>query len=98
MRIAGPSGIERRVHEISAAMGYAIEDRDWSFPIEFVELTDSVWADLPALFGGARHVIVLTSVGHGAWESALVNTLDPGDTGLFTVSGRFGERWSERWS
>jgi ribonuclease BN (tRNA processing enzyme) len=36
--IAGPHGIERRVHQIAAAMGYAIEDREWSFPIEYVEI------------------------------------------------------------
>ena len=36
--IAGPQGIERRVHQLAAAMGYAIEERDWSFPIEFLEL------------------------------------------------------------
>jgi ribonuclease BN (tRNA processing enzyme) len=36
--IAGPHGIERRVHQIAAAMGYAIEEREWSFPIQFVEL------------------------------------------------------------
>jgi ribonuclease BN (tRNA processing enzyme) len=36
--IAGPHGIERRVHQIAAAMGYAIEEREWTFPIEYVEL------------------------------------------------------------
>jgi ribonuclease BN (tRNA processing enzyme) len=36
--IAGPSGIEARVHALAAAMGYAIEDREWSFPIRFAEL------------------------------------------------------------
>ncbi len=38
LRIAGPHGIERRVHQLAAAMGYAIEEREWSFPIEYVEL------------------------------------------------------------
>jgi ribonuclease BN (tRNA processing enzyme) len=36
--IAGPHGIERRVHQLATAMGYAIEEREWSFPIEFIEL------------------------------------------------------------
>jgi ribonuclease BN (tRNA processing enzyme) len=36
--IAGPCGIQRRVHQIAAAMGYAIEEREWSFAIDFVEL------------------------------------------------------------
>ncbi len=38
LRVAGPPGIERRVHQLAAAMGYAIEERDWSFAIEFSEL------------------------------------------------------------
>jgi ribonuclease BN (tRNA processing enzyme) len=41
LRIAGPPGIERRVHQIAAAMGYAIEEREWTFPIEFLELDTS---------------------------------------------------------
>jgi ribonuclease BN (tRNA processing enzyme) len=36
--IAGPSGIEARVRALAAAMGYAIEDREWRFPIRFAEL------------------------------------------------------------
>ena len=38
LRIAGPPGIEARVRGLAAAMGHAIEGRDWSFPLEFVEL------------------------------------------------------------
>jgi ribonuclease BN (tRNA processing enzyme) len=38
LRVAGPQGIERRVHQLAAAMGYAIEEREWSFKIEFLEL------------------------------------------------------------
>lgn len=60
----------------------------------FVQLVDSIWADLPAILGGADKIVVLTTVGHGAWESALVNTLDPGDAVLMTRSGMFGERWA----
>ncbi len=37
LRIAGPPGIKMRVHAVAAAMGYAIEERDWSFPILFEE-------------------------------------------------------------
>ena len=38
LRIAGPPGIERRVRTLAAALGYAIEEREWSFPIRFEEL------------------------------------------------------------
>ena len=37
---------------------------------------------------------MLTTVGHGAWESALTNTLDPGDTVLIPDCGLFGRRWA----
>jgi aspartate aminotransferase-like enzyme len=36
-----------------------------------------------------------TSTGSGGMESALVNTLNPGDQVLAIVSGKFGERWAE---
>jgi ribonuclease BN (tRNA processing enzyme) len=36
--IAGPPGIERRVHQLASSLGYAIEEREWSFAIGFQEL------------------------------------------------------------
>ncbi len=36
--IAGPHGIERRVHQLASAIGYGIEERDWTFPIQFMEM------------------------------------------------------------
>jgi ribonuclease BN (tRNA processing enzyme) len=38
LRIAGPPGVEERVRRLASAMGHAIEDRNWTFPIEFHEL------------------------------------------------------------
>ena len=38
LAIAGPPGIEERVRALSTAMGYAIEEREWSFAIEYSEL------------------------------------------------------------
>jgi ribonuclease BN (tRNA processing enzyme) len=37
LRIVGPPGVEARVRELSHAMCYGIEDREWSFPIHFQE-------------------------------------------------------------
>ena len=61
---------------------------------EFVALADGIWADMPDIFGGADEIVVLTTVGHGAWESALTNTLDPGDAVLIPDCGLFGRRWA----
>lgn len=38
LRIAGPRGIEARVHALAQAMGYSLTEREWSFPIRFQEL------------------------------------------------------------
>ncbi len=84
----GPTNIPDRVLE--AFRRPAI---DFADP-EFVALADSIWAELPAVFGGADEIVVLTAVGHGAWESALTNTLDPGDTVLIPDCGMFGRRWA----
>lgn len=37
LRIAGPLGIEKNVRQLASAMCYAIEDREWTFPIHFHE-------------------------------------------------------------
>jgi ribonuclease BN (tRNA processing enzyme) len=38
LTIAGPAGIEARVHELASSMGYGLADRDWSFRIRFEEI------------------------------------------------------------
>jgi ribonuclease BN (tRNA processing enzyme) len=40
--IAGPPGIEARVHRLAAAMGHGFEGREWAFPIQFLELQAGV--------------------------------------------------------
>jgi aspartate aminotransferase-like enzyme len=42
-----------------------------------------------------EHVLLHVSTGSGGMESALVNTLNPGDEVLAVVSGKFGERWAD---
>ena len=37
LHIAGPVGIEAHVRRLAAAMCYALEDREWSFPTVFTE-------------------------------------------------------------
>lgn len=39
LRIAGPPEIELRVRALARAMGHPLEDRQWSFPIEFSEVS-----------------------------------------------------------
>jgi len=42
LEIVGPPGIERRVHELAHAMGYGIDEREWSFPVVFKEFHPGV--------------------------------------------------------
>lgn len=50
---------------------------------------------LQSVFETKERVYMHTSTGSGAMESAIVNTLCPGDEVLAVVSGKFGERWAE---
>ena len=62
---------------------------------ELLTLTDSLVPDLKAVAGTAHFVAIYISNGHGAWEAALMNTLQPGDKVLVPSSGRFAIGWSE---
>ena len=84
----GPTNIPDRVLEAFRRPAIDFSDPD------FIALADSVWGELPEIFGGADKVVVLTTVGHGAWESTLTNTLDPGDAVLIPDCGLFGRRWA----
>jgi alanine-glyoxylate transaminase/serine-glyoxylate transaminase/serine-pyruvate transaminase len=62
---------------------------------ELLTLTDSLVPDLKAVAGTAHHVAIYIANGHGAWEAALMNTLQPGDRVLVPASGRFAIGWGE---
>lgn len=50
---------------------------------------------LPKIFQTQQPAYIHTSTGTGGMESALVNTLSPGDTVLVLEIGKFGQRWTE---
>lgn len=58
---------------------------------------DLAWVleKLPKIFKTKERAYILTSTGSGAMESAIVNTLSPGETVLSIVCGKFGERFGE---
>jgi aspartate aminotransferase-like enzyme len=47
------------------------------------------------LFGTKQPVMMLAATGTGGMESAVTNTLSPGDPVLVVNGGKFGERWIE---
>ncbi len=39
LQIAGPPDIERRVRDLARSMGHDLDSREWTFPIQFTELS-----------------------------------------------------------
>ena len=62
---------------------------------EFNGLLVSALTQLNQVFLTEEPVMIHASTGSGAMESALVNTLSPGDEVIAINSGKFGERWAK---
>ncbi|UWQ78019.1 aminotransferase class V-fold PLP-dependent enzyme [Leisingera sp. S132] len=62
---------------------------------ELVEMTAGLIPDLRRVARTEHHAAIYIANGHGAWEAALQNTLQPGDRVLVPASGRFAIGWSE---
>jgi aspartate aminotransferase-like enzyme len=60
---------------------------------EFSEIFMQVTEGLKYVFQTKEDVFILTSSGTGAMETAIVNTLSPGDAVISINGGKFGERW-----
>jgi len=60
---------------------------------EFIETSDELFETLKPVFGTSCQVFLYPSNGHGAWEAALVNTINAGDTVLLPETGLFSEAW-----
>lgn len=61
----------------------------------FVKILSKTLVQLKTVFQTEEPVIIQACSGSGGMESAIVNTLSPGDEVLCVVSGKFGERWAE---
>lgn len=61
---------------------------------EFEAVVADVVAGLKYVFQTTGDVVVFASSGTGAMESAIVNTLSPGDKAICVRGGKFGERWA----
>lgn len=86
--VPGPTNTPDR---ILRAMHVPMEDhRSSSFP----DLTSSIFRDLKKVFKTeAGTPFVFPGTGTGGWESALVNTLSPGDKVLSFRYGQFSHLW-----
>jgi alanine-glyoxylate transaminase/serine-glyoxylate transaminase/serine-pyruvate transaminase len=89
LQLPGPTPVPERVLRAMHRGG-----NDFAEP-RFVALTRSCLADLARMFGTEGSVFAYSANGHGAWEAALVNLLDPGDAVLVPGTGQFSRSWSE---
>ncbi len=62
---------------------------------DFRKLYKQILIDLQYFMGTSNDVMVFTSSGSGAMESAVTNLFSPGDKVLVCTAGKFGERWVE---
>jgi alanine-glyoxylate transaminase/serine-glyoxylate transaminase/serine-pyruvate transaminase len=89
LAIPGPSGIPDQVLQAMHRPSPNI------YAGELVEMTATLIPDLRRVARTQHQVAIYISNGHGAWEAALQNTLQPGDKVLVPSSGRFAIGWSE---
>lgn len=85
----GPTPIPDDV--LSAAAEPIIHHRTPEFSAIFMEVSEG----LKYVFETNQDVYILTSSGSGVMETAVVNTLNPGDKVITINGGKFGERWGK---
>ena len=89
LHIPGPSALPDRVLR---AMDTPIIDHRGP---EFSKLAKRCLDGIKTIFKTTNPVIIYTATGTGAWEAALVNTLNPGDKVLYVETGQFGSLWKK---
>jgi len=89
LQIPGPTNVPDRV--LRAMAQPTIDHRG----AEFAALTREVLDGVRAVFQTQGAVMIYPASGTGGWESALVNTLSPGDRVLAFEVGEFGRLWSD---
>ena len=62
---------------------------------ELHDITASLIPDLQTVAQTESKVAIYIANGHGAWEAAIANTLNPGDHVLTLATGRFAFGWAE---
>jgi alanine-glyoxylate transaminase/serine-glyoxylate transaminase/serine-pyruvate transaminase len=87
LQIPGPSPVPDRI--LRAINSPTIDHRG----PEFGRLGLKVLADMQAIFKTQHPVMIYPASGTGAWEAALVNTLNTGDHVLMYETGHFAFLW-----
>ena len=88
LRVPGPTPLPREVLE--AGSKQMVNHRG----PEFAALQERIFPRLKAFFQTQNDILVMTASGTGGLESAVVNTLSPGDRVLGVSIGAFGDRFA----
>jgi alanine-glyoxylate transaminase/serine-glyoxylate transaminase/serine-pyruvate transaminase len=89
LQVPGPSPVPDRV-----LRAMSLPTIDHRGP-EFGALGLKVLSALREVFETRQPVIIYTCSGTGAWEAALVNTMNPGDCVLMYETGHFASLWAK---
>ena len=87
LQIPGPTNVPDRVLR---AMDYPTIDHRGP---EFAEIAKRVLDKIKLIFKTSEPVIIFPGSGTGAWEAAIVNTLNEGDKVLMFETGEFSTKW-----
>ncbi len=89
LQLPGPSNVPDRILN---AMSYPTIDHRGP---EFAELAIECFNGIKTIFKTKNPVIIFPASGTGAWEAALVNTLNEGDHVLMVETGHFASLWNK---
>src|SRR5262245_37015288 len=89
LQIPGPTQLPDRVLR---AMDTPIIDHRRP---EFAKLAKRCLEGIKTIFKTTNPVIIYTATGTGAWEAALINTLNAGDRVLMVETGQFATLWQK---
>jgi len=93
LSIPGPTTVPDEV--LQAMHRPAIDIYGGAHGGELLQTTLSCLADLKTVFATEGDTYIYIANGHGAWEGAVSNVLNAGDTVLILESGRFATGWGE---
>ncbi|MDR3461142.1 MAG: aminotransferase class V-fold PLP-dependent enzyme [Beijerinckiaceae bacterium] len=88
LQIPGPTPVPDRV--LRAMNSQILDHRGPTFQ----KLALRVLEKVKTVFKTTSHVVIFPASGTGAWEAALVNTLNPGDKVLMFETGQFATLWN----
>jgi len=87
LQIPGPTSVPDRI--LRAIDSPTIDHRGPTFQTLGLQVLDGI----KTIFKTRHPVIIYPASGTGAWEAALVNTLNPGDKVLMVETGQFATLW-----